>query len=364
MDALELLLEFFSDLSLRMRVEDFMRKLLQVAVKLIPSFDKGSVVMRKDGKWKYVAWIGFPDEIAEIDFEDGELVLPETEEPIVIEDIMDSAVGKIPDWKLKKFEKLGSSSIKKTISVAIKIGDEVIGGFYIDSFKDVHPSEEDLRLVKAFGKLASIFIAMKLYQERERGYQKEIIFAMVKAMEARDPYTVGHSERVALYAVAIAKRMELDVETVDRIYWGSIVHDIGKLAVPEFILLKPSGLTEAEYEIVKRHPVAGENMIKDYPWLSGIRKIVRNHHERCDGMGYPDGLTCDRIPLEVKIVSVADSFDAMTSDRAYRKGLPLETALNEIEFQSGKQFDPEIVEVAVEVLREEYEKLKSIKKTG
>ena len=159
---------------------------------------------------------------------------------------------------------------------------------------------------------------------------------------------------MAKYAVSIAKEIGLKTEDVDRIFWGSIVHDIGKLSIPEYILLKPSRLSKEEFEIIKRHPVAGEKMIRGYPWLDNIRQIVRNHHERWDGLGYPDGLKGEEIPLEVRIVSVADTFDAMTSDRAYRKGLPLNKALAEIQDQARKQFDPYVVEYATKVLPEIY----------
>ncbi len=350
-------LEFLSDLRLRTSVEDFMRKLLGAALMLLPEFDRGSVIMKDNDHYRYVAWIGFPDEISKIRIPPENALIPKDDEPLIIDEIFRYDEKFSTGEELEIYERIGTRKIKKTVAVGIRVNGEAVGGFFLDSTKDVQPAEEDLKVVQLFARIASIFITMKLYQEKERRYQKGIIRAMVKAMEARDPYTVGHSERVALYAVAIAKKMGMDMGTIDRIYWGSIVHDIGKLAIPEQILLKPTKLSREEFEVIKRHPVVGEEMIKEFPWLEDIRKIVRNHHERCDGKGYPDGLKCEEIPLEVRIVSIADSFDAMTSDRAYRKGMPLNVALKEVENQAGKQFDPQIVPVAIEVLPSEYERI-------
>ncbi len=353
-DAVSDAIDFFENLSLRTSVEGFMKRLLEISLKMFPDFDKGSIIMKQHGIWKYVAWIGFPDDLGKIAATD--LHIPQSEDPILIDRIAEKSKGTLFEDREKLFRKIGSHMIRKTVSVAIKVDNEVVGGMFLDSTKDVQISPELFRSIKAFGKLASIFTAMKLYQERERGYQREIIMAMRKAMEARDPNTVGHSERVARYAISIAKEIGLSTEEVDRIFWGSIVHDIGKLSVPEYILLKPSKLSEAEYEIVKRHTIVGYAMLEGYYWLDDIRHIARWHHERWDGRGYPDGLKGEEIPLEVRIVSIADSFDAMTSNRTYRKALTLESALSEIENQSEKQFDPELVKIAPPVLESAFKK--------
>ena len=343
-------IDFFENLSLRTSVEDFMKRLLRISLRMFPEFEKGSIILKQRGVWRYVAWEGFPDDLGKIEATD--LYIPQSEDPILIDRIMEKSKGLISEEREEQFNKIGSDKIRKTVSVAIIVDSEVIGGIFLDSTKDIQISPELFRSIKAFGKLASIFVAMKLYQEKERGYQREVIMAMRKAMEARDPYTVGHSERVAKYAVAIAKKLGLSREEVDRVFWGSVVHDIGKLSVPEYILLKPAKLSDGEYEMVKRHTMVGYAMLEGYNWLGDIRHIVRWHHERWDGNGYPDGLKGEEIPLEVRVVSIADSFDAMTSDRTYRKALPVDTALSEIENQSGKQFDPEIAKVAPFVLEE------------
>ena len=345
-------IDFFSNLDLRMSAGDFMRKLLEISLNMFPDFDKGSIILKKNGVWKYIAWIGFPDELGKIRATD--LYIPQSEDPILVDNIMEKSKDILSKEREEQFKGIGSDKIKKTVSVAIKVNDEIMGGIFLDSTKDVQIMPKLFQSIKAFGKLASVFVAMKLYQEREHGYQRDIIMAMRKAMEARDPYTVGHSERVAKYAVAIAKDIGLNSEEIDRIFWGSVIHDIGKLSVPEHILLKPTKLSDEEYEIVKKHTIVGYSMLEDYPWVKCIRHIVRSHHERWDGKGYPDGLKGKEIPLEVRVVSIADVFDAMTSERIYRKALPVEEVLSEIERQAEKQFDPELAKIAPFILEKMY----------
>jgi response regulator RpfG family c-di-GMP phosphodiesterase len=170
--------------------------------------------------------------------------------------------------------------------------------------------------------------------------------ALVLALDARDRETKGHSFRVASYVMTVAKLLgvqEGSSEWVD-MQRGALLHDVGKIGVPDYILHKPGPLTPEEWEDMKRHPRIGHEMLKDIPFLSGASAIVRAHHERFDGKGYPRGLSGDDVPLGARIFTVADAFDAMTSDRPYRKALPTEMARDEIVRHSGTQFDPEVVQ--------------------
>jgi len=175
----------------------------------------------------------------------------------------------------------------------------------------------------------------------------DAIETLAVALEAKDPWTRGHSNMVTAYATATARKMDLDSETLRAIEIGAMMHDIGKIGVPDDILKKPGRLTVEEFEIVKRHPVIGEEILKpmQHPLFEIPRQIVRWHHERLDGKGYPDGLTGDEIPLEAKITFVADAYDAMTSERPYRDALAAEDAFEELRRNAGTQFEPEIVEV-------------------
>jgi len=181
----------------------------------------------------------------------------------------------------------------------------------------------------------------------------EAIETLAVALEAKDPFTRGHSNMVTAYAVAIARKAGLDPRSVQAIEIGAMMHDIGKIGVPDDILKKPGVLTEKEFEVVMEHPLIGEEILKpmQHPLFTIPRQIVRWHHERIDGRGYPDGLTGDEIPIEAKITFVADAYDAMTSDRPYRKGLAPETAFAELRKHAGTQFEPEYVEVLCELLK-------------
>lgn len=153
-----------------------------------------------------------------------------------------------------------------------------------------------------------------------------LILTLGKIVEARDPYTKGHCERLATYASALGARLHLEQEDLDALYRGAFLHDIGKIAIPDRVLLKPSRLDPEEYDLIKQHPLIGDSLCCTLRSLERVRPIIRHHHERADGRGYPDGLVGDAIPLLAQIVSVVDVFDALTTDRPYRKALSASAA--------------------------------------
>jgi len=169
------------------------------------------------------------------------------------------------------------------------------------------------------------------------------IRALAAALDARDPYTAGHSERVSVLSVAIARALGLGAEPIEVIRLGALLHDIGKIGVPDEVLLKPGGLTQAEFDIIKQHPVAGARILRSVPFLVPHIPIVELHHERPDGRGYPYGLRGDDIPLAARIVHVADAYDAITSKRAYRAARPSSEALRELWRFAGTEFHAEVV---------------------
>ncbi|MGQ9485451.1 MAG: HD domain-containing phosphohydrolase [Desulfosoma sp.] len=171
-----------------------------------------------------------------------------------------------------------------------------------------------------------------------------ILRSLVNALEAKDPYTGKHSERVTQIAVELAREMSVGETYIEVLNTVGYLHDIGKIGVPDEILNKPGALTPEEYEVVKKHPVIGESIIRDLGLGTDERAIIRHHHERWDGLGYPDGLAGKDIPLLARIVAVADAFDAMTSKRAYRDSLPMEKAVAELVNNRNKQFDPDVVD--------------------
>ena len=176
------------------------------------------------------------------------------------------------------------------------------------------------------------------------------IRALAAALDARDPYTAGHSERVSALSVLIARQLSLSEAEVDIIRLGALLHDIGKIGVADHILRKPGALSADEFEQIRRHPGLGARILRKVPFLEPHLAIVELHHERPDGKGYPFGLLGDNIPLDARIVHVADAFDAMTSARAYRPARAAAVALVELQRYSGSQFDPASVDALQDAL--------------
>ena len=171
--------------------------------------------------------------------------------------------------------------------------------------------------------------------------------ALSAAVEERDPFAKGHASRVAVLAHSLARRADFDRERIARLRTGAVLHDIGKLVVPREVLLKNGPLDATEFMQIRRHPEAGARMLRAVGAALEALPCVLFHHERWDGAGYPSGRARDDIPLEARILAVADSFDAMTSDRPYRAACPAEAALAELQRCAGTQFDPELVEAFI-----------------
>ena len=179
-------------------------------------------------------------------------------------------------------------------------------------------------------------------QELRRSYIATVR-ALSNAVEARDSYTGKHAERVAAYGMELARCCGLAVEDSPQIEFGFLLHDVGKVAVPDAILFKSSSLTEEEYSLVRRHPLIGSEILRDIDFLGEGKLVVRHHHERWDGQGYPDGLEGDAIPLAARVFAVADALDALTTDRPYRPASSFADARQEVERGAGSQFDPVVV---------------------
>ena len=191
-------------------------------------------------------------------------------------------------------------------------------------------------------------------EEAQRALQEtttQVIAALVAAIEMKCRYTYGHSLREARYAVALAKAMGLPEQQVEEIRRGALLHDIGKIFVSERVLNKPDELTWDEFEEVKKHAALGADVVSKVAALKDVAEIVRHHHERFDGSGYPDGLADDHIPLGARVVAVVDAFGAMTENRPYRGMLTLDKALAELENGANGQFDPRIVKAFVGLVR-------------
>lgn len=182
---------------------------------------------------------------------------------------------------------------------------------------------------------------------------EEVIFSLALAVEAKDPYTQGHCFRLSRHGVEIGTRLSLDDEELQAIRRGGILHDIGKIGIPDQILLKPGPLTEEERDSMRAHPLKGEQICKPLRSLASSLPIIRHHHERMDGAGYPDGLMGDKIPVGARIIAAVDFFDALVTDRPYREALPIQQALSIVRAATDDgHLDPEVVEMLVELVKD------------
>jgi len=245
----------------------------------------------------------------------------------------------------KKYEKMNS------ICVPLKTRKGVIGVVNLNRKEDANPfTEDNLKLLFTMANDVAFAIEnATLYQNLHESYLS-IIRALVSALELKDSHTRGHSESVTRYAVALAKKLKLFPQEIESIEVAAILHDVGKIGVQESILNKPGKLNNEEWKEMKRHPEFSYKILKEvnFPWE--IKPVIYAHHERYNGKGYPARLKGEKIPLGARILAVADTFAAMTSDRAYRKGLSKEMAIEELKRVAGTQLDPELVKVFVEML--------------
>lgn len=234
----------------------------------------------------------------------------------------------------------------KFIATSIKIKDEYKG--ILTVFKDSRKKDyttSDLKLLTVLAEQLSVIITNnELYQDL-KDFLLSLVKSMVSAIEAKDSYTRGHSERVNKISVAIAEAMGLSQKDVENIGWAAILHDIGKIGIPENVLTKPDRLTEGEYAIIMTHPRKGYEILEPIVQLKDALQGVLYHQERYDGRGYPEGLKGEEIPLYARIIALADVYDAITSSRAYRGRNTHTNAMKEIERVSGSQLDPMIVEI-------------------
>ncbi len=240
------------------------------------------------------------------------------------------------------------------LSVPIVFQKNVLGVLHVCQKKNNKLfSKRDCSLMANVGKVGAISLENALlYEEISENYLKTIA-ALASAIDARDPYTKWHSENVTRYAIAIADAMRLSYQEVEQLRRAALLHDVGKIGIRDNILLKKEKLNEEEFEQIKSHSLKGEEILRSLSFLRQAVLCIRHHHESYDGKGYPDQLRGHDIELGARIIAVADTFDAMTTDRPYRKGLSKEEAMLELERKKNIQFDPDIVDIFVKLLRQD-----------
>jgi len=243
--------------------------------------------------------------------------------------------------------------VEASITAPLLVRDKVIGVMSVATAKPgEHYSKNDVDMFGNFATQAAVSVENTQLYARLQAAHLGTISSLAAVIEARDPYTIGHSARVTQYAVAIAEVMSLPAEDIEEIRLASLLHDVGKIGVPDRILGKTESLTEEEYSAIKMHPTMSVKIIEPLPHLAKIIPVVYHHHERYDGTGYVEGMAGDKIPLGSRIIAAADAFEAMTSDRPYRQAISREQAMAALRENAGTQFDPEVVGYFLKLLED------------
>lgn len=270
----------------------------------------------------------------------------EHDEPVIINDAQND-----PRFFKGADEKSGFTT-KSMICVPVKTKDKLVGVLQAINKKGASFNTDDLELLTGLSNQVAIAIEnARLYDElRETFYAT--IHALAETIEKRDPYTAGHTKRVMNYSLAIGRMMEFSKKEMENLKLSAILHDIGKIGIRDDVLLKNDKLTSDEFKRIMMHTVYGAEILNHIRQLKSVVPGVKNHHEKYDGSGYPDGLKGDDIPVIARIIAVTDTFDAMTTDRPYRKGLSFNAAFEELKKNAGSQFDPDVVNAFFEAYKE------------
>jgi HD-GYP domain-containing protein (c-di-GMP phosphodiesterase class II) len=252
-------------------------------------------------------------------------------------------------------------NFRSILCVPLKAKEDLIGVIYADNkAREGIFSEQDRSLLTAFANQAAVALEnAQLFNDLSISYG-QTLDALVAALDVRDHETEGHTRRVVLYSLRLARKLGLPEDKQMDLRRGAMMHDIGKLGIPDSILLKPGPLTDEEWTLMRRHPEIAEGMLEGIPFFRGAIEIIAAHHERHDGSGYPRGLAGEEIPFGARIFAVADAFDAITSHRPYRNAQPYRVACEEIQKGRGTQFDPDVVDAFLTIDEKEWQGLRAI----
>jgi len=358
-EDLKIMIDFINNISKETfnDSDKFLSHLLRTAFRLVPKSDHGSVYKFTNNKVDYVDAIGHNLEKLKLLSIDKNVYTIHKREPQIINDLLSYEKNKILKDQYNLLKE-ASQDIKQSLTFSLVVDEEMLAGISLDldSSSKKEFSESGVKTLTAFRNIAESFYTFQRYNKLQGEFQRDIILSMIKFLEIHDSYTGGHSEEVAEFSKRIALKLGLNKKDIENSYWAGLVHDIGKLIVPSMVLNKKDNFKTKDYELIKNHPVWAYESLSKSKRLSDIAEYVLYHHERWDGTGYPEGLNEKEIPLISRIISVADAYSAMTSNRAYRDALMKNKAIEELKNNKEKQFDPEIVDLFIEIIKKNSDK--------
>jgi HD superfamily phosphodiesterase len=340
--------------------KNFLKKVFDAAFQLIPEAEKGSLFELNGDKYVPIFTNGYDFELLQkLEFSKDEFFIGFECYDVASIDTYEVYISKRDDSKFSKetldiFKKLGTYSDFSSLYAPIQVEGINIGLICLENFSRVGYSKVSKKILKFYAQMISNMYSQIIYREKETSLYHEIVTALVSAIEVKDEYTEGHAKRVREYSCAIAESLKLSNQQINDIDTAALLHDIGKIGIPTEILNKPGKLSTEEYEIIKLHPVYAKKILDNISSFSTIVNITYNHHEHYDGTGYPQGLKGEKIPFEAQIVQLADAYDAMTSERSYRKALSVNEAIEVIRKETGKQFHPEIAKAALKLFSNKF----------
>lgn len=335
--------------------DEYLDRVFNTVFELIPEAQKGSFYELDEERYRPIFSKGYDFDLLEKlpflkenDFDDYNSSADQEIDAytVYVEKRDDSMFSK---ETIEVFKALGTYSDFVTLYAPIKVNNTKVGILCLENFTQKSFSENAKQTLRICAQLISNFYEFRLHQLRERESYKEIIAALVSAIEVKDTYTIGHAKRVTQISIQIAQILKLPANMISKLETAALLHDVGKIGIPTEILIKPDKLTDEEYEIVKKHPNDAKKILEN---ISGFKEIIEMaimHHEHYDGTGYPSGINGLNRSIESQIIQVADALDAMTSNRSYRDAMSIKNALDILQSEKGKQFHPEVIEAVIEL---------------
>lgn len=329
---------------------ELFNQICQTLLDVFPDVQRVCILLNEEGEDFEPKFIKYRTDVLPHLFKISRIIVKKSIE----EEVCILANDAFRDDRFAKSESVARMNLRSFMCAPLISKGNVLGLFYLDNREKPDCFDEnDVTLLSALANQSAIAIEnSRLYESIQKAYHQAML-ALMNTVEAKDRYTRGHSQRTSRYALGIAQEMGLSEEECGQIKTAAEVHDIGKIGVRDSIIDKDSTLSTTEFHSIQAHAVTSENILKPIEYLSFVFPMVRSHHEKYDGSGYPDGLKGEEIPLGARIIGAADAFDAMTTQRPYNKPLPFEKALKKCQSQKGKQFDPDVVDALARFLEKE-----------